>query len=201
MFNSNEIKTNKNTSVNIIFFPFFSIENKIFFLFSSKPITVTAERLSDHSRITFTISSDKTIENLRSLLNHHLPPHSPNHFYLYSYQRGALIHYHPPSFKLDYFPVIFDQSVLLLKMDDRNNNNTHVNNEKHLYQDSKKSKKVSLLKNLLSSSTTRSNKLKKTSQSSSSSKVTCLSIFKEIFYPSSKLTMQNVDNRTSILTY
>ncbi|CAF4369939.1 unnamed protein product, partial [Rotaria sp. Silwood2] len=103
----------------------------------AQSITVTAERLSDNSRITFTISSDKTIEHLRSLLNHHLPPYIPNKFCLYSYQRGALIHFHPPSFKLDYFPVIFDQSVLLLKMDDRTVNNIHINNEKELHKEIK----------------------------------------------------------------
>ncbi|CAF2983023.1 unnamed protein product [Rotaria sp. Silwood2] len=104
----------------------------------AQSITVTAERLSDNSRITFTISSDKTIEHLRSLLNHHLPPYIPNKFCLYSYQRGALIHFHPPSFKLDYFPVIFDQSVLLLKMDDRTVNNIHINNEKELHKEIKR---------------------------------------------------------------
>lgn len=173
-----------------------SIERIIFFFcFNSKPITVTAERLSDHSRITFTISSDKTIEQLRSLLNHHLPPSSSNHFYLYSYQRGALIHYHPSSFKLDYFPVIFDQSILLLKMDDRNINNTDVN-----LHNEKKTQKFSFLKNILSSSSsTTTNHMKKSS--SSSSKVTCLSILKEIFYPSSKSTIERVNYRPSILTY
>ena len=84
-----------------------------------KLVTITAERLSDNSRITFTISSDKKIKDLRSLLNHHLPPCLPDRFDLYSFERGALIHYRPPSFQLDYFPVIFDQSVLSLKMDDR----------------------------------------------------------------------------------
>ena len=81
-------------------------------------MTITAERLSDKSRITFTFSSDKKIKDLRSLLNHHLPPSLPDKFDLYSFERGALIHYRPPTFKLDYFPVIFDQSVLSLKMDD-----------------------------------------------------------------------------------
>ena len=90
---------------------------------------MSVERLSDHSRITFNISSDKTIAHLRGLLNHHLPPHIDDQFNLYSYQRGALIHFHPASFKLDYFPVIFDQSVLLLKMDDRMVKSTQVHTE------------------------------------------------------------------------
>jgi hypothetical protein len=135
---------------------------------------VTVERLSDHSRITFTISSDKKIKHLRSLLNHHLPPCSPNKFYLYSFQRGAFIHYHPPSFKLDYFPVIFDQSVLLLKMDDRNIN---MNDEKPLYKETKQSK-WSLLKHFLPLTTNRTHK--------SSSNITCLSVLKQIFHKPSK---------------
>ncbi|CAF0927133.1 unnamed protein product [Adineta steineri] len=156
-----------------------------------KIITITAERLSDHSRITFSMSSDKTIEYLRSLLNHHLPPHTPNQFNLYSFQRGALIHFHPSSFKLDYFPVIFDQSVLLLQMDDRNvnNMNTHSNYKT-------KQHKRSLLSQFLSSKTTRSS-----TNNQSSSNITCLSIMKQIFRQRSRSNSINTDYRTNILTY
>ncbi|CAF2404668.1 unnamed protein product [Rotaria sp. Silwood2] len=154
----------------------------------AQSITVTAERLSDNSRITFTISSDKTIEHLRSLLNHHLPPYIPNKFCLYSYQRGALIHFHPPSFKLDYFPVIFDQSVLLLKMDDRTVNNIHINNEKELHKEIKRYK-FSLLRNLLSSTATKNN----VKRQSSSTTVTCLSILKQFFHQSSNSSRMNID--------
>lgn len=153
--------------------------------FFRKSITITAERLSDNSRITFNISSDKTIEDLRSLLNHHLPPYSPDKFCLYSYQRGALIHFHPPSFTLDYFPVIFDQSVLMLKMDDRIVNNIDANNRK-TFNDTIKKSKFSLLENLISSK--RRTKTERTSLSSSSSPskdITCLSLLKQIFNPSS----------------
>ena len=167
------------------------------FLFR-KSVTVTAERLSDKSRITFTISSDKTIAYLRSLLNHHLPPYSPNRFYLYSYQRGALIHFHPPSFKLDYFPVIFDQSVLLLKMDDRKINDINVNNTTNLYKETKKYK-YSLLDNALPSKTTTNNIKKKSS--SSSGNITCLSILKQIFHQRSRSKNVDTDCRTSIVTY
>ncbi|UJR21118.1 hypothetical protein I4U23_024218 [Adineta vaga] len=150
---------------------------------SGKPITITAERLSDHSRITFSISSDKTIEQLRSLLNHHLPPHISNQFSLYSFQRGALIHFHPPSFKLDYFPVIFDQSVLLLQMDDRHVNNTNISNGKKPLADRTKPK-YSLLTHFLSTKTTRNSRRKQSSSSSSSSSssnITCLTIVKQWF--------------------
>jgi len=153
---------------------------KKIYIFFRKLVTITAERLSDNSLITFTISSDKTIEYLRSLLNHHLPPYSPNKFYLYSYQRGALIHFHPPSFTLDYFPVIFDQSILLLKMDDRN-----VNNEKNVHKEIKKHKFLS---------STKTNNIKKPS----SPNITCLSILKQIFHQPSK---SNIDYQMNLLTY
>jgi hypothetical protein len=185
------------------------ISNYIF-IFFRKPITITAERLSDNSRITFTISSDKTIEQLRSLLNHHLPPLSSGKFDLYSYQRGALIHFHPSSFKLDYFPVIFDQSVLLLKMDDRLINNTDTNSPKKsrnkLRKDSKKDKCL-LFNELLSSKTstatatampsTRSNS---PVQQTSPTNVTCLSLLKQIFHQSSSNNV-NTNSETNILTY
>lgn len=97
---------------------FRSTQNYFHFFFR-KLVTITAERLSDKSLITFTFPSNKKIKDLRALLNHHLPPCVPDKFDLYSFERGALIHYRPPTFRLDYFPVIFDQSVLSLKMDDR----------------------------------------------------------------------------------
>lgn len=172
-------------------------------MFFSKPITITAERLSDNSRITFTISSDKTIEHLRSLLNHHLPPLSPGKFDLYSYQRGALIHFHPSSFKLDYFPVIFDQSVLLLKMDDRLNNNLDTDNQKNsrmkLRKNSKKDKCL-LLNDLLSSKPTGSTINSPDPQPSSSS-ITCLTILKQIFHQSSSTNSVTTTSETNILTY
>ncbi|CAF2340844.1 unnamed protein product [Rotaria sp. Silwood2] len=153
----------------------------------AKSITITVERLSDNSHITFNISSDKTIEQLRALLNRHLPPLLPNKFDLYSYQRGALIHFHPSSFKLDYFPVIFDQSVLLLKMDDRLVNstdiNTYQNNQNKLRRDSKKNK-YDLLKSFFSSKTTNNTITNSTEQPPSSTTVTCLSLLKQIFHRS-----------------
>ncbi|CAF1421491.1 unnamed protein product [Rotaria sordida] len=154
----------------------------------AKLITITAERLSDNSRITFNISSDKTIEHLRSLLNHHLPPYLPNKFCLYSYQRGALIHFHPPSFKLDYFPVIFDQSVLLLKMDDRIVNSINMNDEKKLHKEIKRHK-FSLLRRVLSSKTTTNHVRKQ----SSSANITCLSILKQFFRQSSNSSSMSID--------
>ncbi|CAF0821555.1 unnamed protein product [Adineta ricciae] len=163
-----------------------------------KPITVTAERLSDHSRITFSISSDKTIEQLRSLLNHHLPPHISNQFNLYSFQRGALIHFHPPSFTLDYFPVIFDQSVLLLQMDDRHVNNTNAFRGKTVLDEGKKCSKSLLMRFL--SMKTKKNSLRKPSASPSSN-ITCLSILKEFFLQRSRSNSMNMDYRTNILTY
>ena len=112
---SNENSRRKRARVKKIVEEFVASDRRFSF---RKIITITAERLSDHSRITFNFSSNRTIEELRALLNHHLPPQTANKFFLYSYQRGALIHFHPSSFKLDFFPVIFDQSVLLLQMDD-----------------------------------------------------------------------------------
>jgi len=180
----------------------------IFISFFRKPITITAERLSDNSRITFTISSDKTIEQLRSLLNHHLPPLSSGKFDLYSYQRGALIHFHPSSFKLDYFPVIFDQSVLLLKMDDRLVNNTDTNSSKNtrnkLRKNSKKDKYL-LLNDLLSSKTATPTAMSSTRSNSpiqqpSSTNVTCLSLLKQIFHQSPSNNV-NTTGETNVLTY
>ncbi len=165
--------------------------------FFRKLITVTVERLSDNSRITFTISSDKKIKHLRSLLNHHLPPSTPNKFYLYSFQRGAFIHYHPPSFKLDYFPVIFDQSVLLLKMDDRNIN---TNDGKNLYKETNKSR-WSLLKYFPSSKTTSTTPVSRNRTNKSSSNISCLSILKQVFHHPSKSINRNVDCGTNILAY
>ncbi|CAF2133023.1 unnamed protein product [Rotaria magnacalcarata] len=147
----------------------------------AKPITITAERLSDNSRITFTISSDKTIEQLRSLLNYHLPPYMSNKFCLYSYQRGALIHFHPSSFKLDYFPVIFDQPILLLKMDDRVVNNININDGEKFNEEITKHKFS--LPEKFSSSKTRTKDVRK---QSSPTRITCLSILKLVFNQSSK---------------
>lgn len=171
----------------------------------AKPITITAERLSDNSRITFTISSDKTIEQLRTLLNHHLPPLSPDKFNLYSYQRGALIHFHPPSFKLDYFPVIFDQSVLLLKMDDRiiNNTNTNRNSLKinHIKQQTNSKKDKYILLNHILPSKTRTNSIENQSSSTTTrTNITCLSLLKQFFHQSSSNSV-NISRETSILTY
>jgi len=168
-------------------------ENDIYF---RKPITITAERLSDHSRITFTISSNKTIESLRFLLNHHLPPRSPNQFSLHSFQRGALIHFHPPSFKLDYFPVIFDQSVLLLQMDDRIVNDINRHNEKNLYDQTKK-QQCSLLSKLLPLKSTTNN----IKTQSSSPKITCSSILKQFFRERSRSDSIYVEHQPDILTY
>jgi hypothetical protein len=169
----------------------------IFDLFR-KPITITAERLSDNSRITFTISSDKTIEQLRALLNHHLPPLSSGKFDLYSYQRGALIHFHPSSFKLDYFPVIFDQSVLLLKMDDRPTNNVDVTSPK-LTRNERRKTSNRILNDYLSSKTSMS-RSNTPEQQQSSSKITCLSLLKQIFHFSSSNSV-NTDGETNILAY
>lgn len=116
IYSRNENSSNETLPVSI---SFYGQTDWHYFFFCRKLVTITAERLSDSSRITFTIPCDKKIKDLRSLLNHHLPPCLPDKFDLYSFQRGAQIHYHPPSFRLDYFPVIFDQSVLSLKMDDR----------------------------------------------------------------------------------
>ena len=115
---------------------------------------------------------------------------------MYSYQRGALIHFHPPAFKLDYFPVIFDQSVLLLKMDDRHINDMNINTGITSCKETKKSK-WSLLEHFLSSKT-RTNIEK---QQSSPATVTCLSILKQIFHQPSRSHSINVDYRTSILIY
>ena len=165
-----------------------------------RPITITVERLSDHSRITFTISSDKTIKQLRALLNHHLPPLSPSKFDLYSYQRGALIHFHPSSFKLDYFPVIFDQSILLLKMDDRpmndqleRDNPTRTRNQG---QKILKNEQCHLLNEYLPSK----NKFNSSKEQRSSSPVTCLSLLKQLFHFSSS-TNVNTDGESNLLTY
>ncbi|CAF0926530.1 unnamed protein product [Rotaria sp. Silwood1] len=169
----------------------------------AKSITITAERLSDNSHITFNISSDKTIEQLRALLNHHLPPLLPNKFDLYSYQRGALIHFHPSSFTLDYFPVIFDQSVLLLKMDDRLVNstdiNTYQNNQNKLRKDSKKNK-YDLLKNFFPSKTANNTVTNSTEQSISSTTVTCFSLLKQMFHQSPSNNVNTI-NETNIITY
>ncbi|CAF0778626.1 unnamed protein product [Rotaria sordida] len=168
----------------------------------AKSITITAERLSDNSHITFNISSDKTIEQLRALLNHHLPPLLPNKFDLYSCQRGALIHFHPSSFKLDYFPVIFDQSVLLLKMDDRLINDTDINtyqyNQNKLQQNTKKNK-YDLLKSILPSKTTNTI-MNSTEQSTSSTTVTCLSFLKQIFHQSPSNNINTI-SEINIVTY
>ncbi|CAF1260433.1 unnamed protein product [Rotaria magnacalcarata] len=168
-----------------------------------KSITITAERLSDHSHITFTISCDKTIEQLRALLNYHLPPLLPNQFDLYSYQRGALIHFHPCSFKLDYFPVIFDHSILLLKMDDRLVNENDTNSPHHgrneLRRNSRRSRYL-ILNNIFPSKTTAKTRRSSTVQSTSSSTVTCLSLLKEIFYQSPSNSVNTI-RETNILTY
>ena len=178
--------------------------NSLHFSFS-KPITITAERLSDKSRITFTISSDKTIEQLRALLNHHLPPLSSDKFDLYSYQRGALIHFHSSSFKLDYFPVIFDQSVLLLKMDDRQVNSQLQPSPKSNQRQSKT--RYSLVTDFLSSKSTTTTTTTKTTtkpsdlaSSSSASTITCLSILKQIFHQSSS-TGAHAHSESNVLTY
>ena len=178
------------------------------FDFSSKAITITVERLSDHSRITFTISSDKTIEQLRALLNHHLPPLFPGKFDLYSYQRGALIHFHPSSFKLDYFPVIFDQSVLLLKMDDRPSTTSKITSPKislNRRRRTSSNKDPSRLINdcLSSPSNTLKSSQEQTSSSSSSStssQITCLSLLKQLFQRSSSNHV-NTDGQNDLLTY
>jgi hypothetical protein len=171
---------------------------------SRKAITITVERLSDNSRITFTISSDKTIEQLRSLLNHHLPPLSPGKFDLYSYQRGALIHFRPSSFKLDYFPVIFDQSVLLLKMDDRLINNIDTNSPKtsrnKRQKTANKQKSYNFNDIFPSKTTTTTTRSKTPNPQTSSTNVTCLSILKQIFLqtPSNNV---NTNGETNILSY
>lgn len=142
---------------------------------SRKSVTITVERLSDNSRITFTVSSEKSIEQLRAILNHHLPPHSPNRFFLHSHQRGALIHFHPPSFNLDYFPVIFDQSVLQLKMDDRNVNSLEINNEQAISREIKKTRCSFIHRSLFPPSCDSS------TGKSSTTKMTCLAILKRMF--------------------
>ncbi|CAF3263108.1 unnamed protein product [Rotaria socialis] len=168
-----------------------------------KSITITAERLSDHSHITFTISSDKTIEQLRALLNYHLPPLLPNKFDLYSCQRGALIHFHPCSFKLDYFPVIFDHSILLLKMDDRlvdeNNKNSPQHDKNELRRNSRRSKYL-ILNNIFSSKTTAKTRRSSTVRSTSSSTVTCLSLLKQIFHQSPSNSINTI-SEINIVTY
>ena len=174
----------------------------------SKPITITVERLSDNSRMTFTISSDKTIKQLRTLLNHHLPPLSSGRFDLYSYQRGALIHFHPSSFKLDYFPVIFDQSILVLKMDDRLNMNVDIDrpksNRSKQQKSSLKSNKCLPLTDILSSKTPSTTKTSSDHQaqssSSVSSNVTCLTLLKQFFQRSSTKNVNQADD-TNPLTY
>ncbi len=195
MFLSIEKKKASNTSFDTLSKVRYNIF--IFDLFR-KPITITAERLSDNSRITFTISSDKTIEQLRALLNHHLPPLSSGKFDLYSYQRGALIHFHPSSFKLDYFPVIFDQSVLLLKMDDRPTNNVDVTSPK-LTRNERRKTSNRILNDYLSSKTSMS-RSNTPEQQQSSSKITCLSLLKQIFHFSSSNSV-NTDGETNILAY
>ncbi|UJR28370.1 hypothetical protein I4U23_009613 [Adineta vaga] len=171
----------------------------------AKPITITVERLSDNSRITFTISSDKTIKQLRALLNHHLPPLSPGRFDLFSYQRGALIHFHPSSFKLDYFPVIFDQSILVLKMDDRLTNNlesdTLETNRTKQQNSSIKQEKCLPFNTVIASKTTKSSSEQQISSSSSlSSNVTCLTLLKQFFRRSSSKNMNQTDDK-NLLTY
>ena len=172
--------------------------------FSRKPITITAERLSDNSRITFTISSDKTIKQLRALLNHHLPPLSPGRFDLYSYQRGALIHFHPSSFKLDYFPVIFDQSVLVLQMDDRPHSNIDSDAPGHrrtkLLKASSNKDSCVVFSDLLSSRrNSKSKSFEQQMSSSSSSPVTCLTILKQFFHRSSAKSVTSSED-TNLLT-
>ncbi|CAF0921585.1 unnamed protein product, partial [Didymodactylos carnosus] len=108
-----------------------------------KIITITVERLSDGSRMTFTIQSDDTIKHLRNLLNYHLPPKKNDTFKLYSYQRGAIINFHPSHFTLDYFPVIFDQKILLLKMDDTIEQRHTTNKTKPLLSYLKRTKSTS----------------------------------------------------------
>ena len=152
---------------------------------------MSVERLSDNSRITFNISSDKTIEHLRGLLNHHLPPYINDQFNLYSYQRGALIHFHPMSFKLDYFPVIFDQSVLLLKMDDRMVKSTQVHTETH-----RKKSNSSAMARLF---TFRHRPDAKPTRPSSTSP-TCVSTLKRIFNRLSCSLRSHTYNPTSALT-
>ena len=160
-----------------------------------KMLTITAERLSDQSRMTFTLASDKTIEDLRALLNHHLPPLSPHTFDLYSYQRGALIHFHPSSFKLDYFPVIFDQSVLLLKMDDRL---PAVASPKQGARASDKPVRSfqRLRWNDLLSSRSLTSRRKSLETQSTLPNVSCMSMLKQIFHPSSSNNVQ-----ANVLTY
>lgn len=119
---------------------------------------------------------------------------------MYSYQRGALIHFHPSSFKLDYFPVIFDQSVLLLKMDDRPTNIIDMTSPKLTRNDRRKisnKEQYRLLNDCLSSKSpiSRSN-----SPEQSSSKITCLSLLKQIFHLSSSNSV-NTDGETNILAY
>jgi hypothetical protein len=122
---------------------------------------------------------------------------------LYSYQRGARIHFHPSSFKLDYFPVIFDQAVLLLKMDDRIGNNIDRDSVKtsqnKLQKQNSKKDKCSLLNNFLSSKTT-TNLTKSKEQQTSSTNVTCLTLLKQLFYKSSSNTV-NETGETNVLTY
>ena len=174
-------------------------QSKQFAFLFRKPITITAERLSDKSRITFTISSDKSIEQLRALLNHHLPPLSSDKFDLYSYQRGALIHFHPSSFRLDYFPVIFDQSVLLLKMDDRLTNSDLQPSPKHNQKQSRN--RCSIWTDFFSSrSTTTTATTRKSPELSSSSPITCLSILKQVFRQPSSTVAHTLDE-TTMLTY
>ena len=165
-----------------------------FFLFR-KILTITAERLSDKSRMTFTLASDKTIEDLRALLNHHLPPLSPHKFDLYSYQRGALIHFHPSPFKLDYFPVIFDQSVLLLKMDDRLPTGASPKDSVRTPDKSMGNSKF-LRWNALLSSKTAATRRKSLEAQSTLPNVSCMSILKQIFHPSSSNNVQ-----ADVLTY
>ncbi len=119
---------------------------------------------------------------------------------MYSYQRGALIHFHPSSFKLDYFPVIFDQSVLLLKMDDRPTNIIDMTSPKLTRNDRRKisnKEQYRLLNDCLSSKSpiSRSN-----SPEQSPSKITCLSLLKQIFHLSSSNSV-NTDGETNILAY
>ena len=153
---------------------------------------MSVERLSDNSRITFNISSDKTIEHLRGLLNHHLPPQIDDQFNLYSYQRGALIHFHPVSFKLDYFPVIFDQSVLLLKMDDRMVKSTQVHTEI-----SRKKSNSSAIARVFTSKHRPEAKATRPSPTNP----TCVSTLKRIFNRFSCSYRSRTYNPTSALTY
>ena len=130
-------------------------------------------------------------------MNRHLPPLLPNKFDLYSYQRGAFIHFHPSSCKLNYFPVIFDHAVLLLKMDDRENNNnmytySSTYNHSKLGKTYTSSKRFSL-KNFLSSKP-QTTVISSQKWPASSTTITCLTVLKRIFCQSSTDSMNTTKN-------